>query len=183
MHRAVSCIWYLGPMLQAVRWRARSPASLTPPSGVLDGRGRETLRRRRALRESQAPPSSAAARIAGVSRPVIMITFVAGDTSRSRACTCSPLVSGIHTSTKARETRWLRACAKKPPRLQSCAPAGHRNRAVAQSNSAPGRRHRECIWNQLCSHWISTYSSLSATLSLRYSRAGTMLRGRDSLFV
>ena len=29
-----------------------------------------------------------------------MITFVSGDTSWSRACTCRPLVSGIHTSNR-----------------------------------------------------------------------------------
>jgi hypothetical protein len=43
----------------------------------------------------------------------MMITFVSGDISRSRDCTCSPLDFGIQTSTKAKEIALLRTCAKK----------------------------------------------------------------------
>ena len=64
-------------------------------------------------RKANAPPSSAAARIAGVSRAVIKITFVSGDTSRSRACTSRPLVFGIHTSSTAKDTAWVHACVRK----------------------------------------------------------------------
>jgi hypothetical protein len=92
---------------------ARSPASLTPRSGVRDGRVRDASSSNGFTRNANAPPSSVAARIAGVSRPVITITFVSCDTSRSRACTCRPFVSGIHTSSRARGTAWLRAYAKK----------------------------------------------------------------------
>ena len=159
-----------GTLGHATGWRGRTvSSSLTPPGEVLDGQGRETPRRRTASRESQTRrPGAPAARIAGVSRPVIMITFVSGETSRSRACTCRPLMSGIHTSTKARDTAWHRACAKKTSAFRSSAPSARRNRAVAQSNSAPRRRHRECRWNQAVLALDSTYSNRSAALSLRY---------------
>jgi hypothetical protein len=157
-----------------LRDRAGDP-SVTPPGGVLDGRERNASSSNGFTRKPNAPPWIAAARIAGVSRPVIMITFVSGDISRSRACTCSPLVSGIHVDQSQRD--------------HVAASVGEENVFIFEAlrlqpigieqlhNRIP---HRGVVIEnaygiRLCWHRISTYSNPSAAPSLRYCARNAMV--------
>ena len=53
------------------------------------------------MKNADAPAPNAVERTSGSSFPVKMITRVEGEISRSRDCTSSPFIAGIHTSITA----------------------------------------------------------------------------------
>src|SRR5271165_2448818 len=126
----------------------RSPASLT-------------CRRRTATRERQTRRLRAQRpELRVFPRRSITITFVSGDTLCSLACTCSPLVSGIHTSSTARGTAWLASVHKDLRLCDLCKELAFGHQCV---NGSSRDSYNSLEFNVLWRQFLESSSMMPAT--------------------